>query len=211
VALAIRNATWLRVPLTEEQAKASVLSLSVKSPAAGGLQIKINEVDLKPYRLSAGWQTVVVPIPDGALWSGENRLQLRYGAGRKVGGEKIWGALEWLHLGNRPLGSPGPLGPARARHLLLPRGGGLAYYVHPYRGAQLHLRYPAAGCDVRVRLTSQGAKPVEVVRSDVGKGVGQQVETVVDLGPITERVGRLELTAEGGRCKESSSSTTPRW
>jgi arylsulfatase len=202
VALAIRNLTWLRAPLTEEQAKASVLSLSVKSPRASNLQVKINEVDLPPHRLSAGWQTVSLPIPSGSLKPGENRLYLKHGASRKVGGEKIWGALEWLFLGNRPLGSPGQLGPARQRHLLLPRGGGLAYYVHPYRGAQLHLRYPAAGCDVRVRLTSQGAKPVEVVRSDAGKGAGQIVKTVVDLGPIAERVGRLELTAQGSRCKE---------
>ncbi len=203
VARAIRNLTWLRVPLTREQARASVLSLSLKSPVGGDLQIKINEVDLKPTRLSAGWQIVVVPIPDGALASGENRLQLRHAASRKVGGEKTWGALEWLHLGERALGSPGLLGPARQRRLLLPRGGGLAYYVHPYRGARLRLRYPAAGCDLRVRLTSgQGGKPFEVVRRDAGKRAGEVVETVVELGPIAERVGRLELTAQGGGCKE---------
>jgi arylsulfatase A-like enzyme len=201
VALAIRNVTWLRVPLTEAQAGATVLSLSLKSPGAGGLIVKINKTSLKPAKLSSGWQTVELTVPPQTLWSGENRLQLTFGASGKLGGVRSWGALEWLHLGTRALGSPGPLGPARDRRLQLPAGGGLAYYVHPYPGTRLHLTYPAEGCDVLLRLSAQGVKPVEQVRHDPGTGAGKQTEATFELGAIADRVGRLELTALGERCK----------
>jgi arylsulfatase A-like enzyme len=215
VALAIRNVTWLRVPLTEAQAKsATVLSLSVKSARPQGLSVKLNQTKLKPAKLNAGWQKVTVEIPSGALWSGENRMELTFSSassrapstaeGGRGSGEKSWAAVEWLHLGSHALPATSFLAPARKHKLVLPAGGGLAYYLHPYKGSKLRLRFaapaPAARCDVRARLASQGAKAVEV-RAE-GKPVGPEQEAVVDLAPIADRVGRLDLVAEGAGCKE---------
>jgi len=202
VALSTRNITWLRFPLTEAQAKASTLTFSVKSPGTQGLTAKLNNTRLKSAKLTAGWQKIELEVPRGALWSGENKLELSWGGAGKLGGQKTWGGLEWLHLGTRALADPGPLTPAKAHKLILPAGGGLAYFVHPYRGAKLRLRYPAARCDVRARLTPAGARATEVVRSDGGKAPGQEVESVFDLAPIVEKVARLELTAEGSGCKQ---------
>ena len=202
VALAIRNVTWLRVPLSEAQAKAGVLSLSLKSAGTQGLSVKLNQTRLKPTKLNSGWQKIEIAVPAGALWSGENRLELTFASAGKLGGERSWAAVEWLHLGSRPLGAGAWLAPARKHRLVLPANGGLAYYLHPYKGSKLRLRFAAGHCELRARLTSQGMKPVEVARGDGGKPAGQEVETFVDLAPIVERVARVELTAEGQSCKE---------
>jgi arylsulfatase A-like enzyme len=197
VALALRKLVVLRVPLSAEQSSARQLGLSLKLPRAGKLHVRLNGTDLKPVELPASFQTVTLPVPGGALVAGENRVQLTFGGGRALGGEKVYAALEWLHLGERALSTPGPLGPARARRLVLPRDGGLAYYVHPYRGARLRARFNAAGCELRVRMTAHGATPVELTRGGQGS-----VEALVELGAIAERVARLELTARGTSCKE---------
>jgi arylsulfatase A-like enzyme len=204
VALAIRNVTWLRFPLTQGQAGAAVLSLSLKSPGPQALSVKLNQTRLKPTRLGAGWQKVELPVPAGALLAGENHLELSFGAAGKLGGERSWAAVEWVHVGRSGLPSPGWLAPARKRRLVLPAGGGLAFYLHPYRGAKLRLRFavPAARCEIQARLTSQGMKPLEQSRGDGGKPAGQEVETFVDLAPVADRVARLDLTAEGSTCKE---------
>ncbi len=200
VALALRKLVVLRVPLSAEQAaSARRLVLSLKLPRAGKLHVRLNGTDLEPMPLSASFQTATLQVPVGALVAGENRVQLQLGGGRAGSGERSYAALEWLYLGERALGAPGLLGPARGRRLVLPRDGGLAYYVHPYRGARLRARFGAAGCALRVRMVAHGARPVEVVRGDGGKaGV---VEATVELGAIEQRVARLELTAQG-RCHE---------
>lgn len=200
VALALRKLVVLRVPLGAEQASARQLGLRLKLARAGRLHIRLNGTDLKPVDLPAAFETVSLPVPAGALVAGENRVQLQLGGGRSVGGEKVYGALEWLYLGERPLSAVATLGPARARRLVLPRDGGLAYYVHPYRGARLRARFTAASCALRVRMVAHGARPVEIVKSDGGKG--GIVEATVELGPIAERVARLELTAHGPSCRE---------
>jgi arylsulfatase A-like enzyme len=199
-ALAIRKTASLRVPLSAAQARARHFTLSVKLARPGTLQVTVNEADLGSQTLGAAWQVVTLPIPAGALVAGENRVQLRFAAGRPVVGGKVFGAVEWVHLGERALTSPGALGPARGNRLVLPRDGGLAYYVHPYRGARLALRYAGSGCDLHVRLSAHG-KPVEIVKAAPGTA-DQTLEATVELAPLADRVGRLELTAAGSRCTE---------
>jgi arylsulfatase A-like enzyme len=196
-ALAARNVTWLRVPLTAAQAKlTAVMTLSLKSPAAQGLSAKINQTKLRPVRLSVGWQRVEIAVAAGAVWSGENRIELAFGAAGRLGGQRAWAAVEYLHLGARGLPEGVALSPAQGQRLLLPAHGGLAYYVHPYAGAKLRARMAAQGsCALRAALVAHDGKPVEVTRP------AQEGEAVVDLSPIRDRVGRLELTAEGSGCK----------
>lgn len=195
-ALVVRNVSWLRFPLTAAQAKAAKLTFSLKSPGPQGLGLKLNTTKLKAAKLAAGWQKIEVEVPAGALWSGENRLELSFGQAGKLGGTKAWAALEWLHLGGRSLGEPGPLTPAVGGKLSLPVGGGLAYYVSPYPGAKLRAKLSAEGsCGLRVSLAVQGSKPLEQTRPS-----GER-EAVIDLSSLRERVARLELTAEGSGCK----------
>jgi hypothetical protein len=196
-ALAVRNVTWLRFPLTAQQAKAARLTLSIKSPGAQGLGITLNTTRLRAAKLAGGWQKVELEVPVGALWAGENRIELSFGQAGKLGGTKAWAALEWLHLGARSLVDPGTLTPAKSARLILPAGGGLAYYVHPYAGAKLRTKLAAQGsCSLRVQLGSQGSKPVELTRP------AGEAEAVIDLAAVKDRVARLELSAEGNGCKE---------
>jgi arylsulfatase A-like enzyme len=193
VALATRNVAWLRVPLTEEQAKASTLTLSLKSARPQGLVVKLNSTKAKPVKLASGWQRVSLAIPEKALWSGENHLELTFGATGRFGGEKGYGAVEWLHIGTQAPREPS-LAPAQGPKLLLPAGGGLAYYVHPYSGAALKLRATSRSggrCELKVRTIAPGGKPQEVSRP----------EGEVALPLVAGRVARLELVAQGAQCK----------
>jgi arylsulfatase A-like enzyme len=201
VALAVRNVSWLVVPLTEEQARATTtLTLSLKSPKAQGLIVKLNATKLTPAKLNTGWQKVSLAVPGKALWSGENRIELSWGATGRIGQEKASAALEWAHLGQRAPTEVALL-PAQGSKLMLPAGGGLAYYVHPYGGAKLKVRFKGQGgrCDLKLRLAAQGVRAQEMTRPEAGDG--KETEAVFDLAPIVERVGRMELLAEGGQCK----------
>jgi arylsulfatase A-like enzyme len=193
VALATRNVAWLRAPLTEEQSKATTLTLSLKSAKPQGLTVKLNNTKAKPVKLASGWQRVSVLVPEKALWSGENQLELTFGANGRLGGEKAYAAVEWLHLGKQAPREPS-LAPAQGARLMLPAGGGLAYYVHPYSGAMLKLRAasPSGGrCELKVRTILPGAKPQEISRPE------GEVTAPLAAG----RVSRLELVAQGAQCK----------
>ncbi|MCC6752251.1 MAG: sulfatase-like hydrolase/transferase [Deltaproteobacteria bacterium] len=203
VALATRSVTWLSFPLTAAQAKASTLTLSLKSPAAQVLRVSVNGGRPEGVKLTAGWQRATAQLPAGGLKAGENKLTFTWGAGGRMGGTRASAAVEWLHLGSTPPGESEPMEPAAPGGLSLPANGGLAYYVFPYKGAKLRLRYTAPpadrACDPVVTMIPEGKSPSTARLEPVRPGA--PAELVIDLAPMTEQVGRLELTATGARCQ----------
>jgi arylsulfatase A-like enzyme len=206
-AVAVRNVAWLTVPLTKAQAgAATLLSMRLKSPRAQGLRIKLNGKRLAERpKLSADWQRVTAAIPPKVLRAGENRIELRFARGGRMGGEKrAYAALDWLAIG--------PAAPKEQERLALtddkgalylPAGGALSYYVRPYAGAKLKLVFnaqPARGrCGLKVTLAPEGEAATTVTRQETSLTSGK-VETFVDLAPIADKVARLRLAAEGS-CK----------
>lgn len=206
VALADRPVSWLHLPLTEAQAAASrQLVLRLKSPKPQGLRPTLNETKLDTLKLGTGWQTVRVEVPAKAVRAGENKLELGWGVMGRLGGKKAAAAVEWIYLGPRKPESIALTEPAQGGRLVLPKDGGLAYYIFPYAGTQLLVRFAAQAaserCELKVRLLRRNKPPVEQVRSETTRPAGSPTETFVDLKPVERQMARLELVAGGATCK----------
>lgn len=206
VALAARSVTWLRFPLTEDQAQqAKVLNLSLKSQQSQVVGAKLNNTKLKPAKLNPGWQTVSIEIPGGALQAGENKIELSWGATGRFGDQKASAAVEWIQLGPKPLANVALTTPAQGSKLVLPQQGGVAYYLHPYRGTKLRVRLAdssANACQLKVRLIIPGSQPKEISPSQNNQSSNNENEILIDLNPVANRVVRLELLADGASCKQ---------
>jgi choline-sulfatase len=205
VALANRTVTWVNFPLTQEQAGARILSIRLLSPGAQGLRVLVNKTRLDTAKISSGWQTVSLSIPPGAIRSGENRLELSWGNTGRIGKKNASAAVEWIAIGPKTLSDATSLEVLIDGKLNLPKAGGVAFYVSPYKGAKLKLRYKDVGegrCQVTVRLYYRGGlKPIETNVTQMAKKIEGELLSVVNLDPVAEKVGRLELMAGGDNCK----------
>jgi len=197
--------SWITFPVSAAQAGAKQLSMRLYSlNAASGLKVELNKKEVASLKMEKGWQTVHVDLPGGALKQGENKLQLRWAARGRIAGRRAHGAVGWLHLGPRKLTTVKVAAPHDGKGLYLPAGGGLAYYIYPYKGTKLKLRFaaqaPGQRCAVQVKLTARDGAPISETRQETGLAPGAMAETYVDLTSLSGRVGRLELTAAGDKC-----------
>ncbi|HWM87582.1 MAG TPA: sulfatase, partial [Kofleriaceae bacterium] len=132
--------------------------------------------------LAAGWSTAELAVPPGALVAGENEIILFAG--------KAPLDVAWIQVGGKPAGDEAPaFYDPGTRSLLLPDGGGIAWYVTvPERGLVAGDLDDGA-CQVTVRVTPEGGAPIE------GKLVGRG--SAVDVGKLAGQVARLDLVAGG--------------
>ncbi len=179
------------LPLTPAQAKGSpALRVRLYSPDKRRLSIRINGDQKREIRLSIepGWTTVDKAVPGGSLRAGENTVLLFVSKGAPL-------SVAWVQVGGAAFGDKTPRFAVKTRgggaHLVLPEGGGLAYYVHVPEKGLLTADLDAAGCKVSVTATADGGTPVK--GSLTGRG------SAVDLSPLAGKVVRLELL--GGGCK----------
>lgn len=173
---------FVEVPLAAEQTAPARLRLRVRAPSARKLVVKVNGQGPASVALDKGWQTAEVLLADGSLADGENVVELAGGADGL--------AVEWLQLGGAaPPIDDAPAAADASGALLLPRGGGLAYYVHvPARG-RLVADVAGDGCEVAVRARDHHGTEV----TGRLRGVG----AALDLGALAGRVVRLDLTGDG--------------
>jgi arylsulfatase A-like enzyme len=177
---------YLDVPLSAEQAPAALsLTVRVKSAKPRPLSVILNGKSLGDIALDAGWQTKSIAVPPGQAKAGENALQLVTGGPK---GDPL--AFEWIQLGGVAGGDAAPplFDPAK-RELVIPRGGGLAWYVVAPSGGQLAGRV-SSGCELTVRARTH----------DGGKADGK-LGAAVDLGGVTGKIARLEITNDS--CPEA--------
>ncbi len=188
VALARRRAK-VRIPLTDEQAKATdAIAIRIHALAASQLSLEINGKDSAAKNggaLAPGWQTLQFPVASGRLRGGENHIEL------KTRGKRV--AIESIAIGpNAGLsGEPAksPPGSKAAPGLALARGDGLAYYVEIPKDANLAGAVREPECEIAVAVsTHQG----ERVTGTLGKS-----KNAVDLSGLAGQVARVELTAGG--------------
>jgi arylsulfatase A-like enzyme len=184
VAVATRP-VFVHVPLTAAQAEGNKLYLRASSPGPQKVRLKVNGA-VASAQLQPGWQTVAIDVPAGALRTGESYIEITPGARL---------AVQWLGAGkDQPDDDPGALHDGQGG-LLLPPGGGLAWYVLvTHEGMAVSAQVEAKGtCQVRVRaLPSDGAG----VERAGGAGAIR-----LDLTPLKRRVVRLEVLAEGAGCQ----------
>jgi arylsulfatase A-like enzyme len=183
---------WLDVPLTEAQAQATPsVILRLHSPVARRMTLNVNGSEAGgrgagTLGLAAGWQTVSIATLPGQAKTGENTLQLVFSKGPSA-------AVEWVQMGGQADSDESPpLYDATGKALVLPEGGGLAYYVRvPKKG--LLSGDVSAGCEVSVSASVQGKAPIEGILR--GRG------SAVDLSALAETIVRVDLQARV--CKEA--------
>jgi hypothetical protein len=174
--VAVATDTYVRLTLPLA-APAKTLTARLSAPKARALEVQVAGTKGGQAPMAAGWQTVRVPVDVGP---GEVELTLAVGKGT---------AVEWVQLGGDAPDAVPPLYDHGA--LVLPQGGGLAYYVQiPTSGK---LAADTVGCDVAVRAKGQSGPTVEGVLSGAG--------ATVDLAALAGHVVRLDLQARG--CPEA--------
>ncbi len=180
----------LDVPLSDAQGKASELRVRLKAPGAGKLTVFVNQKATPAATLAAGWQTLKLAVPAGALKGGENNLRFAYtGKPQTLApGKTGAAAVQWIQIGGEPLPDEADvvLHDPTKKALVLPKGGGLAYYVMvPDKGRLSGTASP--GCELDVTARAETGAPVAGVLGPAG---------VVDLSSLGGKVARLELVAK---------------
>lgn len=179
----------LNVPLTAAQATGPVkVRMRVHNEAARRVGFRVNGDKSKEttVELEAGWTVAETTVPEGAFRAGDNEVLLFTSKGAPM-------SIGWMHIGGEA-GGEVQTEIAKSDALLLPEGGGLAYYVIvPDKGLVTgDLSDPA--CSVEVSAQPDGGSAV------TGKLVGKG--SAVELAALAGKVVRLELVARG--CKQAS-------
>ncbi|RMH37086.1 MAG: hypothetical protein D6689_21355, partial [Deltaproteobacteria bacterium] len=182
VAIASQGAA-IDVPLTPRQAAArGALAMRVYSRAGTSIVADVNGTTLDRVLVPRGWSTVRADVPPGAWRAGENTVTFRF-RGRPA-------AFRWIAIG-ADVADGGPIVWSDGA-LVLPRGGGLAYYVQVPADGRLIADVRGAGCEVAVTATAHDARAA-------GALAGPRAS--VDLSALAGKVARLELIARG--CDEA--------
>lgn len=172
----------LEVPLTAAQAQAGVMWLGLKSPALSTVRVEAGGKTSDTVTLQPGWQVAEVKLPAGALAVGENELTLRFAKLGTFAGHKGGAAVEFIQLGGS---APTQADAATKGKLMLPSGGGAAYYVWVPAGGVLSAQGQGGGCQVEA---SVDGKRVGELRLD---------GSALDLSAHQKRFVRLDLAVTG--------------
>lgn len=187
--VAVMNGKSARVdvPLTADELRGNpVVRVRVHAGAAQAFSVRVNGNKDVNAQLGEGWQTVELAPPAGQLKEGENELLFF------AGGSGL--AVEWIQVGGAAPGDgAATFYDTDAKELLLPEGGGMAWYaVVPERG-RVTGDLSDGACEVTVRATAEDGAGAD------GKLVG--IGSAVELGSLAGKAARIELTASG--CKEA--------
>ena len=173
----------LDVPLTAAQVAQPVIRVRSYSPAARALSVRVNgNADLNA-QLDAGWSTVDVRVPDGQLVAGDNEvLFFVRGSGLDVA---------WVQIGGKqaPADDDTRFYDSAARALVLPDGGGMAWYATIPEGGLVTGDLDDGACQVQVVATAADGATAEGALVGLG--------SAVDLSKLAGKAARLELVASG--------------
>ncbi len=176
------------VPLTAAQAGRNTLRLRAFATDDGALSIRVNENKDINGQLTKGWSTVELAVPPGQLVEGENSIAIF----TKSSGT----ALGWLQVGGKTaVGDDGATKffDTGAKSLLLPKDGGMSWYVVVPEKGRLTGDLADGACAVNVLATAEDGVTLE------GKLVG--LGSAVDLGTLAGKAARIDLEAAG--CPEA--------
>jgi arylsulfatase A-like enzyme len=181
VAQSHRNSSF-DVPLTAQQAAtATAMHIRVHAGSKRTGEVKINGKKVEGgLKLAEGWQTVSVPVPEGKLAVGENRVNFELNKGKRV-------SVSWIQFGGEPSDDAPVSYDADADAFTISSGSGLVYYVLVPKAGFL-VASVSDGCKVDVRAAGHANKLDSALEGD---------DAEVDLSSLVGEVIRLELTAAG--------------
>jgi arylsulfatase A-like enzyme len=176
------------VPLTAAQAGRNTLRIRAFAQDDGAVSIRVNENKDINGQLAKGWSTVEIMVPAGQLKEGENSIAIF----TKSAGTEI----AWLQIGGAaPVGEDGATKfyDTGSKSLVLPKDGGMAWYVMVPDKAKLTGNLADGACKVNVLATAEDGATLE------GKLTG--IGSAVDLGALAGKAIRLDLEPAG--CPEA--------
>jgi arylsulfatase A-like enzyme len=172
------------VPLTAAQAGRGIVRLRMKQPEEGTLSLRVNDNKDINTKVSGGWSTVEVTVPDGQLKEGENALQFFV--------KNPGNAVAWIQIGGKTAvpddGSVTFYDPAQ-KAIVIPKQGQMSWFVMPPEKARLTADITDGSCTVAVLATSEDGATIE------GKLTG--LGSAVELGTMSGKAVRLDLEAQG--------------
>ncbi|MGE5184054.1 MAG: sulfatase [Acidobacteriota bacterium] len=176
------------VPLTGAQAGRTTVRLRAFAKDAETISLRVNDHKDVNGKLDKGWSTAELSVPAGELVEGENTLAVF----AKSSGLEV----AWIQVGGQT--APADDGATRfyepsSKALLLPKAGGLTYFVAIPDKAKLAGDLADGNCQVSVLATGEDGQTVE------GKLVG--TGSAVDLAALGGKAARLDL--EGAGCAET--------
>ena len=176
------------VPLTTAQAGRNTLRLRAFASGDGALSVRVNENKDLNAQLVKGWSTVEIPVPAGQLKEGENSIAL-FTRSSGVG-------VAWLQVGAQTAIADDKtikFFDAGSKSLVLPKDGGMSWYVLVPEKAKLTGDLADGNCTINVVATSEDGATHE------GKLVG--LGSAVDLAPLAGKATRIDLDVQG--CAEA--------
>jgi arylsulfatase A-like enzyme len=176
------------VPLTAAQAKGEVVfrmhGYNAKKRALS-LRVNGNQKAEISGSLAEGWATTEITVKSGLFKEGENEILIFTGKGDPM-------KVEWFQVGGS--GTAPVTKFFDGKGLVLPRGGGLTYYITVPKGGILTGDLNNADCKVQVTADAEGGGSAAGTLEGIGAGV--------DLSQLAGKPARLHLTADG--CAEAS-------
>ncbi len=176
------------VPLTAAQAGRNTVRMRVFATTEGAISVRVNENKDLNGQVTKGWSTVELPVPAGQLKEGENSIAIfMKGSG---------GGLAWLHVGGQAaVGEDGATRfyDAGSKSLVLPKDGGMSWYVSVPDKAKLTGDLSDGACTINVLATADDGATLE------GKLTG--IGSAIDLGAMAGKAARLDLDTAG--CNEA--------
>jgi arylsulfatase A-like enzyme len=176
------------VPLTAAQAGRNTLRIRAFAQGDGALSVRVNENKDINGQLTKGWSTVELAVPPGQLKEGENSIAIfTKSAGTGVA---------WLQVGaTAAVGDDGAAKffDAGSKSLVLPKDGGMSWYVSVTDKALLTGDLADGACTVNVLATADDGATLE------GKLTG--IGSAVDLAPMAGKGARIDLDVAG--CAEA--------
>jgi arylsulfatase A-like enzyme len=175
------------VPITADELRGNpVIRIRVHARAPQAFSVRVNGNKDVNAQLTEGWQTVELTPPAGQLKEGENEL-LFFAGGSNV-------SVEWIQVGGTaPTDDAVTFYDADKKELVLPDGGGMAWYAMVPERGRVTGDLSDGACEVTVRATAEDGAGAD------GKLAG--IGSAVDLAALAGKAVRIELTASG--CKEA--------
>lgn len=171
------------VPLTAAELTGDpVVRVRAYSAEARAFSVRVNDGKDVPGQLGVGWSVVELKPPPGQLKEGENTL-LFFVRGTGL-------SIDWIQVGGTaPADGATTFYDAASASLVLPDGGGVAYYVDVPEQGKLTGDLADGACEVAVKATAADGAGAD------GKLTG--LGSAVDLSSLSGKAVRLELIASG--------------
>jgi hypothetical protein len=162
------------VPLTADQAKATVLRMKVFAKDGGTVSVKVNDNKDLNAKADKGWGALEFTVPADQLHEGENALAI-FGKGLELASLQIGGTAQ----------DDAAFYDGGSRTLLIPQAGGMSWFVAIPPDTRLEADVTDKACSINVTATSEDGQVI------AGKLAGAGAS--VDLAPLANKAARLDL------------------